>query len=333
MTDGRQSDQRPTETASPASPPQDLARTTGEQAGNGEVARTGMGDFLSMSGHLAKAAGAITRRLTVDIAKTTLDTGKEVFDGARSGKSSSEIAATVVNGWVEGARQVLGFDEELQRMGTELKEAAKPMTSYVPSPIKDAAHQVAEMRSVRAVTDIAGLTVTDVRRNLREQGLELLRRSTQLDDPDEHPAMAMIMREMSPDEARIVRFLGETGPHAVIDVIAHNPMTRKRREMVHNYSLVGREAGCIRPANAPIYLDNLSRLGIVAIRPYRLRSQRNYDLLTCQPEVQDIRKPEGRLVRLKVVHKGIELSDFGKELFRNCLETRDSHLSEVPDKL
>lgn len=304
----------------------EVARSNNDQ-------RSGFGEFLTVSGNLAKVAGAITRRLTVDIAKTTVETGREVFEGARTGKSSSDIAATVVNGWVEGARHALGFDEELQRMGTELKAAAKPMASYVPAQVKDVVQQVSEIAPVKAVTDFTGMTVSDVRRNLRQQGMDLLRRSTALDDPDEHPAMAMILKEMSPDEARIIRFLGETGPHAVIDVIAHNPMTRKKREMVHNYSLLGRESGCIRPWNAPIYLDNLSRLGVVAIRQYRLRSQRNYDLLACQPEVQDIKKPEGRLVRLKLIHKGAELSDFGKELFRHCLETEKSRLVSVPDTL
>ncbi|MQA62700.1 MAG: DUF4393 domain-containing protein [Actinophytocola sp.] len=296
----------------------------------------GIGDFLAVSGNLAKAAGAITRRLTVDIAETTVETGKEVFEGARTGKSSSEIATLVLSGWFDGARQLLGFDEELQRMGKELRAAAKPMAVYVPSPVKDVAQQVSELAPVRAMTELTGMTgmtVTDVRRNLRQQGMELLRRSTALDDPEEHPAMAMILREISPDEARLVRYLGERGPQAVVDVVAHNPMTRKRRELVHDYSIVGREAGCIRPDYAPIYLDNLARLGVAVVRDYRLRSQPNYDLLYCQPEVQEVKKPEGRIIRLKIVHKGVELSDFGKELFKQCLETETSHLATVPDKL
>lgn len=299
-----------------------------------QVARPGgIGDFLTVSGNLAKAAGAITRRLTVDIAETTVETGKEVLEGARTGKSSSEIATTVLSGWIDGARRLLGFDEELQRMGKELKAAAKPMAVYVPSPVKEVAQQVSELAPVRAVTDLTGMTVTDVRRNLRQQGMELLKRSTALDDPEEHPALARILTEISPDEARVIRFLATTGPHAVIDVVAHNPMTRKRRELVHNFSIVGREAGCIRPDYAPIYLDNLARLGVAVIRDYRLRSQPNYDLLYCQPEVQDVKKPQGRLIRLRIVHKGVELSGFGKVLYQNCLETPGYQICAVPDNL
>lgn len=292
-----------------------------------------MGEFLKVSGSLAKAAGAITRRLTIDLGGVAAQAGKDVFDGARSGKSSSEIAATVVNDWVEGARKVLGFDEELQRMGHELKEAARPMVDYMPASVKEVAHQVAEVAPIKAVTDMTGMTVTDVRRNLRHKGRDLLRRSTALDDPDEHPAMSVILDEISPDEARIIRYLGEGGPQAVIDVVASNAMNRKKREVVHNYSLVAREAGCIRPHYSTIYLDNLARLGVAVIRPYRLRSQRNYDLLSCQPDVMDIPKPPGRLVKIKIVCKGVELSEFGKELFKNCLETETSHLAVVPDKL
>lgn len=302
-------------------------------AGASQNGGGGVGEFLKVSGSLAKAAGALTRRLTVDIGGVAAQAGKDVFDGARSGKSSSEIAATVINDWVDGARQVLGFDEELQRIGHELKEAAKPMVEYMPAPVKEVAHQIAELAPIKAVTDMTGMTVTDMRRNLRHKGRDLLRRSTLLDDPDEHPAMSVILDEISPDEARIIRYLGEAGPQAVIDVVASNPMTRKKREMVHNYSLVAREAGCIRPHYGAIYLDNLARLGVASIRDYRLRSQRNYDLLSCQPEVMDIKKPPGRLVKLKLVCKGIELSEFGKQLFKNCLETETSHLAVVPDQL
>lgn len=293
----------------------------------------GISDFLKVSGNLAKAAGALTRRLTVDIAGTAFNTGKDVLDGARQGKSSSDIAAVVMNDWIDGARKVLGFDEELQRMGQELKAAARPMAGYVPAPVRGAVQQVSDLAPVRAMTDLTGMTVTDVRRNLRQQGMELLKRSTALDDPEEHPAMAMILREISPDEARVIRFLGEKGPQAVIDVLAHNPMTRKKRELVHNFSIVGREAGCIRPSYAPIYLDNLARLGVAVIRDYRLRSQPNYDLLMCQPEVQNVQKPQGKLIRLKIVYKGVELSDFGKVLFQQCLETETSRLAVVPDIL
>lgn len=109
-----------------------------------------------------------------------------------------------------------------------------------------------------------------------------------MDDPEEHPALARILTEISPDEARIIRFLATTGPHAVVDVVAHNPMSRKRRDIVHNFSIVGREAGCIGPSYTPIYLHNLARLGIAVIRNYRLRCQPNYDLLlavvSCTPQ-------------------------------------------------
>jgi hypothetical protein len=311
--------------ARPAAPADAL-----DQAAAGE---RGVGEFLKVSGNLAKAAGALTRRLTIDLGGTAVEVGKHVLEGAREGRSTDEIAAVVLNDWVEGARKILGFDEELQRVATELKKAAKPMTDYVPDPVRDVAEQVASIAPVKAVTDLAGLTVEDVRESLREKGRELLRRSTLLDDPDEHPAMSVILDEMSPDEARIVRFLGVEGPQAVVDVIAHNPMTRTKREMLHNHTVVGRNAGCIRPLNAPIYLDNLERLGVVAVRHYRLRSQRNYDLLLCQPEVTQIRKPRGRLVRMRPHYKGVELSEFGKALFKAAMETERSRLAPIPDEL
>lgn len=46
-----------------------------------------------------------------------------------------------------------------------------------------------------------------------------------------------------------------------------------------------------------------------------------------------MKKPVGKLVRLKVIHKGVELSEFGKELYRYCLETPGHPICPVPDRL
>ncbi|MQA62699.1 MAG: DUF4393 domain-containing protein [Actinophytocola sp.] len=295
--------------------------------------RSGVGEAVDVSMKLAGVAASLTRRLTVDLAGQAFVVGKEVVEGARDRRPAGEIATGVVMGLADGARHMLGVDQDIEKAGEQLNRIAKPVSDAIPGPMKSAVESVASLTPLRAMTGLAGVTVQEVRWNLKAQGMELLKRSTALDDPEEHPALARILTEISPDEARIIRFLATTGPHAVVDVVAHNPMTRKRRELVHNFSIVGRESGCIRPHYTPIYLDNLARLGVVVVRDYRLRSQPNYDLLYCQPEVQDVKKPEGRIIRLKIVHKGVELSDFGKVLYQNCLETPGYQICAVPDKL
>ncbi|MDV6013746.1 Abi-alpha family protein [Haloechinothrix sp. LS1_15] len=281
-------------------------------------ATEGTSGALGVPVKLAGTVLTLARKVGAGTAAHAVAVGKEVVTGARQGRSPSELAGMVAHGWARGMRRILAGDDvqqELGELGDQLSSLLHPDDE--PGAGGDAT------RSELTDHELHACSVEEVRRELRRRGRELLHRSAALDDPEEHPALAVILRELSPDEARIIRFLATDGPQALVDVIAHSPMTRKQRELVHHFTLVGREAGCIRPERVAVYLDNLVRLGLVHVQPFRLRGQEHYDLLYAQPELTRIVKPAGKLVRLKVVHKGVELSEFGKEMYRQCLDEHD----------
>ncbi|MBA0127348.1 DUF4393 domain-containing protein [Haloechinothrix sp. YIM 98757] len=302
-------------------------RDTGQDAGHGRSAGgQGLGDALNIPVRLAGTALSVAGRLGTDVATHAVSVSRDVLAGAQEGRPPAELAGVVLHGWVRGVRKALGVDSGGYDAGERFDGYVPPRATPLPGQERPA---VVEMPS----TPANGRTAQGAPSELRQRGQELLYRSTALDDPDEHPALAVILRELSPDEARIIRYLAAAGPQALVDVLAHNPMSRKQREMLHHFSLLGREAGCIRPGRVPVYLDNLVRLGLVHVRPYRLRGQPSYELLYAQPEVKQIRRPGGRLVRLRIVHKGVELSEFGKELFCQCLETEEHRIATSPGRL
>lgn len=266
-------------------------------------------------------------RITTELSGNVTQSGRHALEDALQGKPPSQVVSSTLAELVVSTREAL--EAELKRMEGQAASQTPPASDRTPATVRGVAKAVADSLPSPPATSAPESHDNDLRR----QAETLLRRSRSLDDLDEHPAMSRVLREISPDEARIIRYLGETGPQAVIDVVAHNPWTRKFRELAHNASIVGREAGCAQAEDTPIYLDNLSRLGVVVIRGYRMRSQPNYDFILAQPEVMYVTKPVGRLVRLKHIYKGVELSLFGRELFRAAFETETSQLAPVPDVL
>lgn len=236
------------------------------------------------------------------VATQSLETAKVVYDGARHGESPQKLATTIMAGW----------------MGTVTSVMTEAAQVPVPHQVSEAAKQVVEFIPGGRLPVVGEVVHRDSKKDLRTEGKELLRRSAALEDPNEHPAFKRMLREMAPDEARIVCFLAESGPQPTINVIETNGMSRTSRELSRHVSLVGSEAGCIRPDLTPIYLDNLDRLGLVHHRPFRVGGNEEYELLEAQPGVDGLPEPSGRWVKHKIEHHSIELSQFGQQLHAMC---------------
>lgn len=264
------------------------------------------GSLLKVPFRLAATSVALGRQLTVDVAGRSWTLARDVVDGARNGRSPEELAGVVLEGWFDIARELLG--------------AAATQVSTVSSaaPVGEIARTVGSQLSSQAatVTGRAGRDGADL--HLGVQGRALLQQSAALDCADEHPAFRAIMRELAPDESRILCLLAASGARAMVDVHEYNPMTRNTREVARNVTLIGSEAGCLRPKNTPIYLDNLERLGLVHLRDYRAAAEGEYELLEAQPEVDELPEPEGRLTKHRILYRAVELSAFGQQFFQLC---------------
>jgi hypothetical protein len=154
--------------------------------------------------------------------------------------------------------------------------------------------------------------------DLQERGVELLRRSNDVRVvEDTHPAFARILAELTPDEARILRFLYLDGPQPSIDVRTNRPLGIGSELVAGGLNMIAEHAGCRNVDRIHPYLTNLFRLGMVEFSKEQVSNPQRYQLVEAQPKVTEALKRAGRWPR--TVHRSIHLNSFGEEFCRTCL--------------
>ncbi len=104
-----------------------------------------------------------------------------------------------------------------------------------------------------------------------------------------HPGFLTVLRQMTPDETRIFSRFESDGPYPVISIQSHPKHGGARRTELRHFSLLGEEARCEHPQRAPLYLDNLCRLGLTELRPTRLSEDtRMFKPLESHAEVKSL---------------------------------------------
>jgi hypothetical protein len=182
-----------------------------------------------------------------------------------------------------------------QDLGAELRSAARSVLGVEPPP--DSSHASTE--------------------ELRARGAELLRRSSDVHFvEDTHPAYERILDELTPDEARIVRFLYREGPQPTVDVRTNRPLGIGSELIEAGLSMIGRQAGVRNMDRTNAYLNNLFRLGLVWFSPEEVEPSR-YQVVEVQPEVQEAMSRAGRAP--KTIRRSIHLTPFGEDFCRTCL--------------
>lgn len=115
---------------------------------------------------------------------------------------------------------------------------------------------------------VEALRFTGHEESLRELYANLL--ATSLDaetTKNAHPSFVDIIKNMSPDEARIIRLFATSKSFPLIDLKAKNISEGNYKLLLRNYSHIGREAACEHQDLVQSYLDNLCRLGLLEIPP------------------------------------------------------------------
>ncbi|HEU5265760.1 MAG TPA: Abi-alpha family protein, partial [Jatrophihabitans sp.] len=154
--------------------------------------------------------------------------------------------------------------------------------------------------------------------DLQRRGFDLLRRSNDVRVvEDTHPAFARILTEITPDEARILRFVYLDGPQPSVDVRTRRPFGIGSVLVAQGLTMVAEHAGCRDLERTSVYLTNLSRLGLVDLSPEPVSNPQRYQVVEAQPRVADALKRAGRWPR--TVHRSILLTSFGAEFVVTCL--------------
>jgi hypothetical protein len=150
-----------------------------------------------------------------------------------------------------------------------------------------------------------------------------------------HPAFVEMIKNMSPDEARIMRLfsMGESAL-PIVQIRAYEKDEAESYGIIHRcFSLIGREAGCALPNLTPVYLDNLVRLGLLEMHittgsdgPVLARSE-VYEPLedeACRmlSEPRSLLEEHGG--RLEFVRGFVHLTDLGSQFCRACVVEKGS---------
>lgn len=154
--------------------------------------------------------------------------------------------------------------------------------------------------------------------DLRMRGEDLLRRSNDVHvTEDTHPAFARILAELTPDEARILRFLYLNGPQPSVDVRTNRPLGIGSELVGSGLNMIAEHAGCRNLERIHQYLTNLSRLGLIEFSKDQVSNPQRYQLIEAQPKVTETVKKAGRWPR--TIRRSIHLNAFGEDFCRACL--------------
>lgn len=144
-----------------------------------------------------------------------------------------------------------------------------------------------------------------------------------------HPAFVEIIKQMSPDEALIMKRLSHVYNAALIDIRTEKKTTSIGHWVVRNFSDLPYTAGCNLTKLGPTYLVNLQRLGLVEIREgYNLRPDTGdpYDDLKKHPDVaviiEQINSDNEREANIQ--HGVVSLTALGDQFCSACIR-QDTH--------
>lgn len=81
-----------------------------------------------------------------------------------------------------------------------------------------------------------------------------------------HPSFVEIIKQISPDEAILMKYICTVAAFPIIDVREEFISSPVGNWVLRNFSLAPQKAGCMIPGLGPNYVGNLMRLGLIEVR-------------------------------------------------------------------
>lgn len=159
---------------------------------------------------------------------------------------------------------------------------------------------------------------------LRVAMAELLMRSLEQSTKRarEHLYLALL-RQLVPDEARILSALADGSAYPVIHVDCRSGVSGSRRVLSHA-STVGRAAGVAVPASVPRYLSRLLHLDLVELGEPDLDLIVQYDILLTDQTLREAEEVARRDGRPRFVRATVRISALGRDLWDACHPREDA---------
>lgn len=256
-------------------------------------------------GETAKAVAELAKSVPIyqdAIQPAAKEAGKSLLLVTRA----VNAALTPVEGLVWGVEKIRGFVRE---------RVAEKLSNVPPD-------EVQEPKPHIAVPAIEALRYTGAESDLAELYANLL--ATSMDKATAyraHPAFVDMIKSMSPDEAKIMRFLALSGDQPLINIKLVLNEQGHFRTIHRHLSLIGIKSQCAHPPLAPNYLDNLARLGLIETPDRFFTAEAPYQEIESHPQVISIKdslsKTEGTKVEIEKLK--VEITDLGKQFIRACV--------------
>lgn len=136
-----------------------------------------------------------------------------------------------------------------------------------------------------------------------------------------HPAFVEIIKQITPDEAKLLKTFVNKGAYPLIDIRVITEGDGTFRTFIHNFTTI--VEGICEDCNAfAKYIDNLSRLKIIEIpEDLCLAIDDAYIPLETHPEViKTLQKPLPEGERWEIHRKQFKITAFGKEFIDICVK-------------
>jgi len=174
-----------------------------------------------------------------------------------------------------------------------------------------------------AVPAVESLRYTGHNETLRELYANLLATSMDADTAkNAHPGFVEIIRSMSSDEAKIIKFIAAVGTQPMLNIRKHIP-SEDGNITVHKYvSFIGGKAGCEHRELMTFYFDNLLRLKLIEIPDATYLTKSGvYDDLEAdagvKKAVEQINSQEDSEAKIEKIYVG--LTELGKQFVKACV--------------
>lgn len=136
-----------------------------------------------------------------------------------------------------------------------------------------------------------------------------------------HPSFVEIIKQLSPDEAKLLKYLASNPVQPLIDV----RLVLKQNEgfilLNHNFTNIA-EGICDNPNGIYSYIDNLERLKLIEI-PFDeyLKNDKLYEALEKHPTIVKLKEDDygEKFKEVKIVKKKFVLTSYAEDFIKICL--------------
>lgn len=168
-----------------------------------------------------------------------------------------------------------------------------------------------------AVPVVEAMRYTSHKEELREMFTNLLGASMNSDSIDEHPAFVDIIKQLSPDECKVIKYMQKHTMMPMLKIRIKVGENGGEQDIAPYFSDICYIVNCEFPNKFPEYLDNLHRLGLVEIHYDRFITNKEVYLnLKKHPAFPHIIAEENMKSETDSLY---ELSEFGKKFCGVCL--------------